>query len=208
MKRLLGNCTSSVIVLCLRSAVVLVWPQALELTATDESMCPVSSSGNQWALFEWCCSYTSLLSGWFSSHGQRAYRLGLPDVDLRDAHQVRKVVFAIKRELREGRKVLVWSLLPCTDWSRWQQINRAEARRRGEEKEFENKEEESRKLLANLLHVIKACSNQKVCSLASNGEPIAWAGRRSWSRSFRSTFRHEWCSTHVPWTLRTKEGCC
>lgn len=139
--------------------------QALSLSALSQG-----DEKLQWSLFEWCCAQDSTLSSWFASHGQRAYRLGLPSVNLLDKDQIAEVIAAIKQEIKEGRRVLLWAAQPCTPWCRWQSVSCAEAEKRGKLEEFDSSLElarqQSRQLLQNLLHVIRSVSKFGAISLA------------------------------------------
>ena len=71
-----------------------------------------------WTLFEYCCSPVSLLAAEFAKSGQRAFRLGLPDLDLRLAQNVQEVIDKLQEEHECGRKIFLWATLPCTCWCR------------------------------------------------------------------------------------------
>ena len=62
---------------------------------------------------------------WFLNHGCKVVRLGLPQWDLRRQDCAGKVVRMIVEDIRNGYTAVVWSSLPCTAWSTWQNVNAA-----------------------------------------------------------------------------------
>ena len=74
-----------------------------------------------WKFFEYCCAGDSALTQWFMQRGLAAQRLGLPDHDMSQRHEIDNLVQELKRRALQKQRSMVWAALTCTPWCAWQQ---------------------------------------------------------------------------------------
>ena len=72
---------------------------------------------------EWCCEPDSRLTTWLVTRGCTATRLHLPHGDMRRQDSAEHVLKEVRDLVAAGVNVVLWMALPCTAWSRWQQVN-------------------------------------------------------------------------------------
>ena len=83
----------------------------------------VAPKNNDWKFFEYCCASGSLLASWFQCHGVEVQRLGLPDHDMSNDYEAKKLTDEIEHRTKHGLHSFVWTALTCTPWCQWQALN-------------------------------------------------------------------------------------
>ena len=114
----------------------------------------VAPKNNDWKFFEYCCASDSLLASWFQRRGVEVQRLCLPDHDMSNDYEAKKLTDEIEDRTKRGLHSFVWIALTCTPWCQWQALNL----QRGTAMTTANIEKErktSLRLLEVLLKVVK-----------------------------------------------------
>ena len=127
---------------------------AHQAISVGEEINIVAPKNNDWKFFEYCCASDSLLASWFPRRGVAVQRLGLPDHDMSNDYEAKKLTDEIEDRTKRRLQSFVWIALTCTPWCQWQALNL----QRGTTMTTANIEKErktSLRLLKLLLEVVK-----------------------------------------------------